>query len=313
MVRPYFLYHRHLLGKLGGAAWETVHEVMSAAAVGADGFRTGMVVVAQSAGDLLNANPHLHAIVPRGGWDAEGAWVRVPYVDTDIAERVFRAKVLTFLKDEGLLPEQRERILLSWNHRTGFSTHYDVVVQPEDGAAVERLARYLVRPPVSLERMRWDDDSDTVVYRRKAQGDQHGLEEHIDALEFLARVIAHIPEPRLHLVRYMGWYSNAARGRRRKGRDPQLATADPSTPGQPDDGRSPAQRQAQRRAWARLIQRVYETSPLTCRKCGSEMEIISVILDPKVIDKILNHLRSRGIEPGRGPPEESSHRLTAPA
>ena len=100
---------------------------MTAAAVGADGFRTGMVVVAQSAGDLLNPNPHLHAIVPRGGWDPEGIWVPVPYVDTEIAERVFRAKVLTFLKVEGLLSEERERMLLSWNHHTGFSVHYDVI------------------------------------------------------------------------------------------------------------------------------------------------------------------------------------------
>ena len=115
-------------------------------------------------------------------------------------------------------------------------------------------------------------------------------------------MIAHIPEPRLHLVHYLGWYSNVARGRRRKGRDPQLSTGDGSARERPDDGLSPAQRQARRRAWARLIQRVYETSPLTCRRCGSEMEIISVILDTDVIDKILNHLSSKGIEPGRGPP-----------
>ena len=200
--KAYFLHHRYLLGKLCRAAYETVHEMMTAAAVGADGFRTGMVVVAQSAGDLLNPNPHLHAIVPRGGWDPEGIWVPVPYVDTEIAERVFRAKVLTFLKVEGLLSEERERMLLSWNHHTGFSVHYDVIVEPEDGDAVERLARYLVRPPVSLERMRWDQGADTVVYTRKAQGAQPGVEEHIDALDFLARVIAHIPEPRLHLVHY---------------------------------------------------------------------------------------------------------------
>lgn len=41
------------------------------------GFRTGMVAVVQSAGDLLEINPHVHAIVPRGGWDAQGRWVPV--------------------------------------------------------------------------------------------------------------------------------------------------------------------------------------------------------------------------------------------
>jgi len=37
-----------------------------------------------------------------------------------------------------------------------------------------------------------------------------------DPLDFLARVIAHIPEPRSHLVRYVGHYSNVSRGCRKK-------------------------------------------------------------------------------------------------
>ncbi len=33
------------------------------------------------------------------------------------------------------------------------------------------------------------------------------------------------------------------------------------------------------------------------------MRIVSVILEHKVITKILGHLARKGIEPGRGPPE----------
>ena len=176
-----------------------------------------------------------------------------------------------------------------------------VKVEPEDEAAVQRLARYILRPPVSLERMVWEESSDEVVYTRKARDGQPGGEEHIDAEDFLARVIAYIPEPRLHTVVYYAWYSNVSRGRRRKGRDPELAT---HVENEEVDRLSPAERQARRRAWARLIKLVYETDPLICARCGSEMRILSVILDPAVIDKILDHLRSKGIEPGRGPPEE---------
>ena len=78
MTRSYFMHHRELLGKLCHAAYETVQELM-AAAVGEDqGFRTGMVAAVQTSGDLLNSNPHVHAIVPRGGWDSGGRWVPVP-------------------------------------------------------------------------------------------------------------------------------------------------------------------------------------------------------------------------------------------
>jgi hypothetical protein len=93
----------------------------------------------------------------------------VPFVDERCAELLFRMKVLDLLKDEGLLSEEREQLLLSWRHRTGFSADASVKVEPEDSAAVKRLARYILRPPVSLQRMAWEEGSDEVVYTRKAR------------------------------------------------------------------------------------------------------------------------------------------------
>ena len=116
-------------------------------------------------------------------------------------------------------------------------------------------------------------------------------------------MIAYIPDPRRHTVFYYAWYSNVWSGRRRKGRDPELET---HADNEQLDGLSPAARQARRRAWARLIKLVYEVSPLTCPRCGSEMKVLSVILDPAVIDRILDHLASKGIEPGRGPPRAAA-------
>lgn len=301
MLRPYFLHHRRLLGKLCRAAYETVQELMASAAIGVEGFRTGMVAAVHLCGDLMTLNPHVHALAPRGGWDPDGSWVPVPFVDERCAELLFRKKVLELLKDEGLLSEEREQLLLSWRHRTGFSADASVKVEPEDEAAVQRLARYILRPPVSLERMAFNEGSDDVVYTRKPTKGQPGGSEHMDALDFLARVIAYIPEPRRHTVFYFAWYSNVSRGRRRKGRDPELAT---HTENDEIDRLSPAERQARRRAWARLIKLVYEVDPLRCARCGSTMRVLAVITQPDVIDKILDHLAFKGIEPGRGPPGE---------
>jgi len=39
------------------------------------------------------------------------------------------------------------------------------------------------------------------------------------------------------------------------------------------------------------------------------MRIVSVILEHRVITKILGHLARKGIEPGRGPPERSRSSL----
>jgi hypothetical protein len=138
MLRLYFLHHRRLLGKLCRAAYETVRELMASAAIGVEGFRAGMVAAVHLCGDLLTPNPHVHALAPRGSWDEEGGWVPVPFVDERCAELLFRNKVLDLLSDEGLLSEERQQLLLSWRHRTGFSADASVKVEPEDSAAVQR-------------------------------------------------------------------------------------------------------------------------------------------------------------------------------
>ena len=130
MLRPYFLHHRELLGGLARAAWETVRELM-VAATGEDSLRPGMVAVVQTAGDLANWHPHVHALVSRGGWTRGWKWVPVGYVDEHAAELLYRHKVMRLLQVEGLLTEERTELLLSWRH-TGFSVHNRVRVEPED-------------------------------------------------------------------------------------------------------------------------------------------------------------------------------------
>ncbi len=301
MLRRYFLRDRKLLGELCRAAWQTVAELMTAAAGEVDGFRSGMVAAAQTAGDLLNAHPHIHAIVPRGGWVRAGAWVPVPFVDAGVAEKLFRHKVLSFLMAKGLVTEERATLLLSWDHHTGFSVDASVRAEPEDGAGLERMARYILRGPLSLERMEWDGGDAEVLYTPKGKAGEDGAEEHVDPLDFLARVIAHVPDPRLHLLRYYAHYSNAARGKRRKGAAAALAGRPAAEP----DEQTPAERQAARRVWARLIKRVFEVDPLICAKCGGAMKVISVILDPKVIRKILEHIERRDESASRAPPGEA--------
>ena len=65
---------------------------------------------------------------------------------------VFQHKVFRMLHKEGLITEERVRLILSWRH-TGFHVHNEGRVVANDMEGRERLARYLIRPPVSLERL----------------------------------------------------------------------------------------------------------------------------------------------------------------
>ena len=77
----------------------------------------------------------------------------------------------------------------------------------------------------------------TVIYRSKMHA---GLKRNFQVMSgaaWLELLCRHIPDRYEHLVRYVGWYSNRARGERAKA------------------------------AWARLIRKVYEADLLECPQC----------------------------------------------
>jgi hypothetical protein len=199
--------------------------------------------------------------------------------------------VLGRLRRRGLLGQERIELLLSWR-RSGFSVHNRVCAHPDDGRDFETLVRYMMRSPVSLSRLRFTPGGKQVVYTRKGGQDtaEPGEDERVDAEDFVARVLVQIPDPRRHLVRYYGAYSNRARGQRRKAENRLEASGS----GDVDDTvPPPPERAALRRRWANLIRRVYETDPLVCPRCGAEMRVVGFITEPSVIQRILDYIRKR--------------------
>jgi len=205
MLRVYFLHHRELLGELSRVAYETVKKLMAEAAFEDASFRPGMVSVVQTFGEAARFHPHVHGMCTRGGWDGRGRWVAVPFIDTRKAEELFRHGVLRLLKDKGLLSQERIKLLLSWRN-SGFSVDNSVRIPAGERKSLEDVARYMLRAPVSSSRMRWSPGDKELFYvGNNSQKDREGPTpeaQPIDALEFVARIITQIPQPRRHLLFY---------------------------------------------------------------------------------------------------------------
>lgn len=106
MLRPYFMHHRELLADLARLAYETIKELMTEA-VSDDQARPGVVAVPQTFGETVRPHPHTHCLVSRGIWNDEGQWIPVPYIHTPAAEKLFRHKIIHWLKNKGLLSDER--------------------------------------------------------------------------------------------------------------------------------------------------------------------------------------------------------------
>jgi hypothetical protein len=117
----------------------------------------------------------------------------------------------------------------------GVSLHAGVAVPARDRRRLERLCRYVARPPIATERLSLQQDG-RLLYRLKRRwrdGTSHLLFEPIELIE---RIAALIPTPRVHLVRYHGELAPAAHRRAHVVRDRRLAfgseSAAPSAPAQ---------------------------------------------------------------------------------
>ena len=131
----------------------------------------------------------------------------------------------------------------------------------------------------------YDTKSKFVLYQPRSKNTKA---EH--PLEFLARVLIHIPEPNQHSILYYGEYARRRRNNSRK----------KPPPGANDS--SATDRKTLRRRWANLIRRVFKTDPLICKNCGGRMRVVSFITEPGVIRRILDHLQNRQRQ-SRDPPE----------
>ncbi len=96
-------------------------------------------------------------------------------------------------------------------------------------------------------RLGYQSDGATVTYHSDKPTGPTAGSEIVDVLEFLARVVSHIPNKGQVLQRYYGWYANRTRGiRRRRGahEQPPAVEAESEPPSLPEV----------RRRWAELLQ-----------------------------------------------------------
>ena len=85
----------------------------------------------------------------------------------------------------------------------GFSLHAAVAVPARDRRRLERLCRYVARPPLATERLTRLNDCH-LCYRLKRRWRDGTKEIVLDPVALLERLALSIPPPRFHLVRYHG-------------------------------------------------------------------------------------------------------------
>jgi hypothetical protein len=174
----------------------------------------------------------------------------------------------------------------------GFDLDIGPVVRADERGRLERLCRYLLRPPLASERLEVLSDGRVKYGLRHAWSDGTTAVV-MEPLDFMARLAALVPAPGRHLLRYYGTLApNAAL---RKLIVPKAPEAERSACGAGTEAEAP---RPSRMSWAELLRRVFAKDVLECPRCGGRMKIIATVTDPEAVRRILTCI---GL-PARPPP-----------
>ncbi len=299
LIRPFFAYRRSLLGEFCRIS---ARELTQAYRLAHPSARPGFILFVQTFGDLVNFNPHVHALVADGVFEASGRFIPLPPVPEELLVERLRRETIRLLVRRELIRPPLAKQMLAWRH-SGFTVHNQVRVGAGDAEGRKSLAGYMLRAPFSLQKTTYDAARGTVIYRSKLHATLKRNFQVMPGAEWLALLCKHIPDRHEHMVRYYGRYSSRTRGSERE--HPEIE--------EPDAESTSQVRQAAKTAWAKLIRKVFEIDPLLCPECGAQMRVIALIEDPAVIERILSWLgiweplRPSGPSP---PPERASLPLT---
>ena len=188
----------------------------------------------------------------------------------------------------------------------GFSLHAGVAARGHQRRKVERLCRYIARPAIAEKRLSLTSTG-KVRYELKTpfrNGTTHVI---FEPLDFIARLAALVPKPRVNLTRFHGVF--APNSRHRALITPAGRGKGGNKAGKGVDGQSFVEHHAAM-TWAQRLKRVFNIDIETCEKCQGPVRIIACIEDPAAIRQILSHLASRETRdeqatnpPGRAPPQ----------
>jgi len=187
----------------------------------------------------------------------------------------------------------------------GVDIHARQVVDGRDRRQLERLARYITRPPIAQDRLTERSDGTLELALKSVWKD--GTRAIVFSPEDLVlRLIASIPPPRWHTLRYFGILSSHSRLRKevvpRLRPDPAAIRPPPAAGdqlelagfGEREDPEPP-----RRNRWAWLLAHVFRATVETCERCGRPMRWAEAATTRKSAARLLAKL---GLAP-QPPPE----------
>ena len=203
-LRRFFLEDRSLLGCLFTAVSDVILHMFHKDNK-TENFTPGFICVLHTFGRDLKWNPHIHCIISEGGIGNSGNWRAKKHFNYTYLRNAFRTALLNLLEDRIGPSFKPTKSSCYREHKDGFYV-YAKPNQCDPKVVAKYIGRYLGRPVIATSRID-KYDGKTVTFHYNRHEDDKLVTETIPAIDFIKRLIQHIPEKHFKQIRYYGLYA----------------------------------------------------------------------------------------------------------
>lgn len=203
-LRDFFLHDRSLLDCLFHSVSSVVSRMFFKQNMSMN-FTPGFIMVLHTFGRDLKWNPHIHCLISEGGYSDNGFWRNINYFDYTFLRNAFRTALLNEMGSKIGPSFKKVKASCYREHKDGFYVYAKPnKCNPE--TVVKYIGRYLGRPVIATSRID-QYDGDLVTFHYNRHEDEQYVEETLPVMDFIQRLIRHIPEKHYKMIRYGGIYA----------------------------------------------------------------------------------------------------------
>ena len=157
----------------------------------------------------MKFNPHIHVLISEGGLDAYKIWHDIPYIDYTSLRKKWQYLLLKRLREKYGKSEKIKRAIdkLYKNSPKGFYVNAERRITNRR-SIVKYLGRYLNRPAIAESRIK-EYDGKEVLFWYEDHNTKKKIDVRLPVLEFIGKLVSHIPPKNFHMVRRYGLYQGS--------------------------------------------------------------------------------------------------------
>ena len=165
----------------------------------------GFILVLHTFGRDLKWNPHIHCLISEGGIGNSGLWRPKTHFNYKFLRTAFRTALLNLMEKKLGTSFKSVKTKCYCEHKEGFYV-YAKPNKCDPKAVIKYIGRYLGRPVIATSRID-NYDGENVTFHYNRHEDDQLVVETIPVMEFIDRLIQHIPEKHFKQIRYYGIYA----------------------------------------------------------------------------------------------------------